>query len=86
MNIIFSKIAWESYQYWQNHDKTVIKRINMLIKEIHRDPFAGPGKPEALKHQLEGYWSRRINAEHRIIYRVIDGHLFIYSLRYHYKK
>jgi len=62
----------------------MVKRINQLIKEIIRDPYRGMGKPEPLKHALQGYWSRRINAEHRIVYRVVKGDLWIAQLRYHY--
>ncbi|MEP1938268.1 MAG: Txe/YoeB family addiction module toxin [Balneola sp.] len=84
MKIIFTKHSWEDYQYWISTDKKILKRINLLIKEIQRDPFAGIGKPEALKHALSGYWSRRINEEHRIVYKVVDDCLYIAQLRYHY--
>ena len=84
MNIVFSKNAWEDYLYWQKTDKRILKRNNTLIKEITRTPFAGIGKPEPLKHTLSGYWSRRINGEHRIVYKVEDGELRIAQLRYHY--
>jgi len=84
MKIIFTKHSWEDYQYWISTDKKILKRINLLIKEIQRDPFAGIGKPEALKHALSGYWSRRINEEHRIVYKVVDDSLYIAQLRYHY--
>ena len=70
--------------YWQETDKPTIKRINILIKAIQQNPFEGIGKPELLKHSLSGYWSRRINDEHRIVYKVIDTDLFIAQLRYHY--
>ena len=70
--------------YWQKTDKKLVQRINALIKEISRTPHEGTGKPEPLKHALSGYWSRRINDEHRIVYRVADGALFIAQLRYHY--
>ena len=86
MNIIFSKPAWDAYLYWQQTDKKVVARINVLIKEIIRNPYVGPGKPELLKHKLSGYWSRRIIGEHRIVYRVLKDHLLIYSLRYHYHR
>ncbi|GAJ16036.1 unnamed protein product, partial [marine sediment metagenome] len=66
-------------------DRRILKRINLLIKEIKRDPFSGPGKPESLKHNLSGYWSRRITEEHRIVYRVSGDELMIAQLRYHYK-
>ncbi|MEO9885361.1 MAG: Txe/YoeB family addiction module toxin [Balneola sp.] len=84
MKIIFTKHSWEDYQYWISTDKKILKRINLLIKEIQRDPFAGIGKPEALKHALSGYWRRRINEEHRIVYKVVDDCLYIAQLRYHY--
>lgn len=85
MRITFSSTAWENYLYWQKTDKATLKRINTLIKAIQRDPFSGIGKPEALRHSLTGYWSRRINDEHRIVYKVADNHLYIAQLRYHYE-
>jgi toxin YoeB len=84
MKLIFSSKAWDNYLYWQKTDKTMLKRINTLIKEIQRNPFEGIGKPEPLKHSLTGYWSRRINDEHRIVYKVTNDSLFIAQLRYHY--
>ncbi|MEE3159103.1 MAG: Txe/YoeB family addiction module toxin [Pseudomonadota bacterium] len=84
MKLIFAQSAWEDYLYWQKTDKKLVGRINALIKEIQRDPFAGVGKPEPLKHNLAGYWSRRINSEHRIIYKMTDDALLIAQLRYHY--
>lgn len=84
MKLTFSSKAWDNYLYWQKTDKTKLKRINALIKEIQRSPFEGIGKPEPLKHSLTGYWSRRINAEHRIVYKVTNDSLFIAQLRYHY--
>ena len=84
MTLTFSSKAWENYLYWQKTDKVILKRINALIKEIQRTPFEGIGKPEPLKHSLSGYWSRRINDEHRIVYKVTDDQLFIAQLRYHY--
>ena len=84
MKLVFAEKAWEDYLYWQKTDKKIFKRINALIKEIVRDPFEGIGKPEPLKHALSGYWSRRINDEHRIVYRVQDESLLIAQLRYHY--
>ena len=81
---MFSEQAWEDYLYWQKTDKKLLERINTLIKEISRSPFAGIGKPEPLKNALTGYWSRRINDEHRIVYRTSDGSLLIAQLRYHY--
>jgi toxin YoeB len=84
MKLIFSEHAWEDYLYWQNTDKQMLKRINRLINEILRDPFSGSGKPEPLKHGLSGYWSRRINDEHRIVYRPAENAILIAQLRYHY--
>jgi toxin YoeB len=84
MRLIFAEQAWEDYLHWQGSDKKILKRINALIKEAARNPFAGTGKPEALKHALAGYWSRRINDEHRMVYRVEGDALLIAQLRYHY--
>ena len=84
MRLVFSEQAWEDYLHWQKTDKKTVQRINGLIKEITRTPYTGTGKPEPLKHALSGYWSRRINDEHRIVYKVSNGDLFIAQLRYHY--
>jgi toxin YoeB len=85
MKVVFSDPAWGDYLYWQQSDKNVLKRINDLIKDIKRSPFEGVGKPEALKHNFSSFWSRRINSEHRLVYRVDDGVSFeIASCRYHY--
>lgn len=84
MKLIFAERAWEDYLYWQQTDKKMLNRINTLIRDITRAPFEGLGKPEPLKHALAGYWSRRINDEHRIVYKVQDGSLLIAQLRYHY--
>ena len=84
MTLTFPSKAWDNYLYWQKTDKAILKRINTLITDIQCDPFEGIGKPEPLKHSLSGYWSRRINDEHRIVYKATDGHLFIAQLRYHY--
>ena len=84
MKLVFAAKAWEDYLYWQRTDKKILKRINALIKDITREPFEGTGKPEPLKHALSGYWSRRINDEHRIVYKVKDDSLLIAQLRYHY--
>ena len=84
MRLIFADEAWEDYLYWQKHDKQMVERINKLIKEVQREPFAGIGKPEALKHALAGFWSRRITDEHRMVYRVEDSALLIAQLRFHY--
>lgn len=84
MKLIFSEHAWDDYQYWVETDRQMLKRINRLIQEITREPFSGSGKPEPLKHGLSGYWSRRINDEHRIVYRVSEDAVLIAQLRYHY--
>ncbi|MFC1224219.1 Txe/YoeB family addiction module toxin [Pedobacter sp. BG31] len=75
--------AWEDYLYWQSVDKSVLKKINALIKEIERTPFEGTGKPEPLKHQYAGWWSRRINLEHRLVYKVEDNKIILLQCRYH---
>lgn len=84
MKIIFMEAAWEDYLYWQGQDKRTLKKINGLIKDIQRDPFKGTGSPEPLKHDLSGYWSRRITLEHRLVYRVTDDAVRILQCRYHY--
>ena len=84
MKLIFSGHAWDDYLYWQRTDKKTLKRINQLIKKIQRTPFEGIGKREPLKHSLSGYWSRRINDEQRIVYKVDNAAMFIAQLRYHY--
>lgn len=85
MKLTFSSRAWEEYLYWQKADKAMVKRINALIKDSSRNPFEGIGKPEPLKHGLSGYWSRRINDEHRFVYKTTDDGLLIAQLRYHYE-
>ena len=84
MKPILSERAWEDYVYWQKTDKQLIKRINVLIKDISGSPFEGIGKPEPLKHVLSGYWSRRINDEHRMVYAIEDDSVLIAKLRYYY--
>lgn len=84
MNLLFVDTAWEDYQYWQSTDKKMVRKINELIKDTSRSPHSGIGKPEPLKHALAGYWSRRINDEHRMVYRVNGKTLEIAQLRYHY--
>jgi len=86
MTLTFSSQAWEEYLYWQKTDKKMLKRINQLIKDIQRSPYEGIGKPEQLKHGLAGYWSRRINDEHRIVYKCTDSAVLIAQLRYHYSR
>ena len=84
MKLIFWERSWEEYLYWQKADRKMLERINMLIRDITRDPFSGIGKPEPLKNTLSGWWSRRIDNEHRIVYKVSDGELWIAQLRHHY--
>ena len=84
MRLIFADEAWEDYLYWQKQDKRMFDRINKLIRETQREPFSGIGKPEALKHALSDFWSRRITDEHRMVYRVEGDDLLIAQLRFHY--
>jgi toxin YoeB len=84
MKLVFADEAWEDYLYWQEQDKRMVERINKLIREVRRDPFAGIGKPEALKHALSGFWSRRITDEHRMVYRAEGDTPQIAQLRFHY--
>lgn len=84
MQLCFQKDAWDDYLYWQKTDKKLIKRINQIIQDIQRTPYTGIGKPEPLKHELSGFWSRRIDMEHRLIYTVRDETLIIAQCRYHY--
>lgn len=84
MKLVFAENAWEDYLYWQRTDRKIVKRINALVKDIVREPFSGIGKPEPLKHALSGYWSRRINDEHRLVYKIHEDAVLIAQLRYHY--
>jgi len=84
MKILFAEKAWEDYLYWQQTDKKILKRINLLIRDIQRQPFDGIGKPEPLKFILAGYWSRRIDEEHRLVYKVQGDTISIAQCRYHY--
>ena len=84
MKITFSSHSWSDYLYWQQTDKKILKRINELIKDIQRTPFEGRGKPEPLKHNLAGFWSRRITEEHRLVYEILDNNVLIAACRYHY--
>lgn len=84
MKIIFLNSAWEDYLYWQQQDKKTLKKINLLIKDAQRTPFEGLGKPEPLKHHLSGWWSRRIDLEHRLIYKLKANSIIIMQCRYHY--
>jgi toxin YoeB len=82
--ICFHRNAWQDYLYWQKNDKKNVKRINQLIKDIERNPYEGIGKPEALKFDLTGFWSRRIDAEHRLVYCMKDERVIVVQCRYHY--
>jgi toxin YoeB len=82
--LVFSKQGWEDYQYWLETDLKQVRRVNQLIREIMREPFGGVGKPEPLKHIFQGWWSRRIDGEHRIVYKVAGEQVWIAQLRYHY--
>ena len=84
MDIIFSTHAWDDYQFWFREDKKMLKKVNELIKQCQRTPFEGIGKPEALKNDLSGWWSRRINHEHRLVYKIDNGKLLIAQCRKHY--
>jgi len=84
MNLLFTEDSWNDYLYWQKNDKKILRRINELIKDIKRQPFEGIGKPEPLRYQLQGCWSRRIDQEHRLVYEVTDSSISIISCRYHY--
>lgn len=84
MNLIFAPQAWEDHLSWQATDPKTVARIHQLLRDILRSPYAGIGKPEPLKHALRGYWSRRIDSEHRIVYKAVEGALLIVQLRYHF--
>ncbi|MDP2990320.1 MAG: Txe/YoeB family addiction module toxin [Kiritimatiellota bacterium] len=84
MKVVFSSQGWNDYLHWQTNDKQILKRINELIKDVQRSPYQGIGKPEPLKHALSGFWSRRINEEHRLVYRVEGASILIAQARYHY--
>ena len=86
MKLVFTELGWEDYLWFQDNNRKLIKRINLLIKDAKRNPYSGIGKPEPLKSNLSGYWSRRINSEHRLVYEVFETELIIVSCRYHYNK
>lgn len=86
MKLVWSSSSWQEYLYWQKVDKNNVKRINELLKNCMRTPYEGIGKPEALKGDLQGYWSRRITSEHRLVYKYINNEIRIASCRYHYNK
>lgn len=85
LKITFSSRAWEDYLWWQLQDRKILKRINTLIADIARNGNEGIGKPEPLKHGFQGYWSRRVNDEHRLIYKVTEDNVLIAQCRYHYE-
>jgi len=84
MNLLFTPEGWEDYLYWQEHDKKMSRKISKLLKEIVRHPFEGSGKPEPLRFELQGCWSRRIDREHRLVYEVFEDRIHILACRYHY--
>ena len=84
MNITFTNDSWNEYLYWQKTDKQILKKINQLLNDIKRTPFSGIGKPEPLKFELSGCWSRRITNEHRLVYEVIEYSIVVISCKYHY--
>lgn len=84
MKKVFSDRAWEDYLYWQKNDKRMLHKVNALIKDIERNQHEGIGKPEPLRHSLSGYWSRRINEEQRLVYRISKDAIYIAQIRYHY--
>lgn len=84
MKVVFTEQSWSDYLFWQKNDARILRRVNELIRDTSRTPFEGIGKPEPLKHQLKGCWSRRITEEHRLVYEVSADELRIISCRYHY--
>lgn len=85
MNLVFTPEAWQDYLHWQATEPKQLKRINQLLKEIVREPFTGIGKPEPLRHAYQGFWSRRIDGEHRVVYKVSGESVWLLQLRYHYR-
>ena len=84
MKVVFTELSWEDYLFWQKNDKQKLKRINELLKDITRNPYEGIGKPEPLKFNYAGFWSRRIDEEHRLIYRIVENEIQIAKCRFHY--
>ena len=84
MKYVFVEESWEDYLYWQKSNKKLSNRVNVLLRDISRNPHSGIGKPEPLKYKYKGYWSRRIDNEHRLIYKVVDDQILIAKCRYHY--
>ena len=90
MNVSFTNDGWDDFEYWFDNDEQISERIRAIIKSIKREPFRGIGKPEPLKYELKGYWSRRINQEHRLIYKIdgkkaVDQRCLIIQCRFHYR-
>lgn len=85
MRFVFDEAAWQDYRWWVERDRQILKRVNASLRDVARNGNAGIGKPEALKHGFSGYWSRRITAEHRLVYRVLEGEVPIAACRYHYE-
>ena len=85
MRYVFVEESWEDYLYWQKTDKKTLKKINELLKDIARNPFTGLGKPEPLKYKYQGFWSRRINLEHRLIYQMSEDEILTAKCRFHYE-
>lgn len=83
MKLVWTELAWENYLFWQQTNKDILKKINILLQKILRDPFSGIGKPEALRFEFAGKWSRRIDHEHRLVYEIKDDMLVIYQCRFH---
>ncbi|MDR3069270.1 MAG: Txe/YoeB family addiction module toxin [Cellulomonas sp.] len=84
MRLLWSELAWDDYEWWQRQDRRVLRRVNQLLRDIRRDPYQGIGRPEQLRGDLTGWWSRRIDDEHRLVYRYRDDTVEIASCRYHY--
>ena len=84
MKLVFTELSWEDYLFWQKNDKQKLKRVNELLKDISRSPYEGIGKAEPLRFNYSGFWSRRIDEEHRLIYRVVDDEIQIAKCRFHY--
>jgi toxin YoeB len=84
VKLVWSESSWQDYLYWQKNDKKILNKINSLIKDIKKNPFDGLGKPEPLKYELAGCWSRRITSEHRLVYTIDDAAVYIVACRYHY--
>jgi toxin YoeB len=85
MRLVFTPLGWEDYCHWQAHDKVTLKRVNRLLEDVLRHPTDGIGKPEPLRHVLEGCWSRRIDEEHRLVYLVDEGDVVVLQARFHYR-